>query len=77
MIAVSSVHLQQRQVRQTTLTCEQLGWFFNFGAWVMKKLLGKKKVKLLNKRLLVENKTEITQHVLKMQEIFFLSKYVI
>jgi hypothetical protein len=47
-----------------------MGFYSNFRARLMKEVLGElKKIKLLNKWHFVENKTEITQHVIKMWDI--------
>jgi hypothetical protein len=50
------------------LTFKRPGWYLYFHAWFMKNMrFEKKKIKLWNKLHFVENKTEIMQHVLKIQ----------
>jgi hypothetical protein len=49
--------------------CKQQGLYLNFSAWFIKKWVSFKtqKVNVVEEWHFVENKTEIMQHVLKMQ----------
>jgi hypothetical protein len=55
------------QASQPLTLSYQVG-YLNFITWFMKNVLSEqKRIKLLNKLLLVENKTEIMHHAVKMQ----------
>jgi hypothetical protein len=61
-----------------TLTFKRLGWYLHFSAWSTKNVsFEQKKIKLKKKKqYFVEKKTEIMQHVLKMQSISLLPKHI-
>jgi hypothetical protein len=53
------------------------GGYLNFSVWSKINLLFEtKEIKLYQKRHPMENKTEIMQHVLKMQWVFLFPKYI-
>jgi len=55
-------------IGRTVLKVKKPRWYLYFGAWCIKNMLFEpKKIKLRNTRHLGKNKTEIMQHVLKMQ----------
>jgi hypothetical protein len=59
------------------LTFKWQGLCLNFSSWFIKNVLfEQKKIKLWSKQNFVENKTEIMQHILKMQQISLLPKYI-
>jgi hypothetical protein len=53
------------------------GWYLNFKAWfITNALFEQKERKLCNEGHFAENKTKIIHHVLKMQQISLLHKYM-
>ena len=60
----------------TFILLRQVSEYLNFSEWFMKNVLFEEtKIKLWKKCHFVENKTEIMQHVLKMQYTSFLPEY--
>jgi hypothetical protein len=62
--------LKNNQTKKLQLLFESSGWYLHFSAQFVRNLLFElKNIELGNKRHLWKTKTEIMQHVVKMQQI--------